>query len=615
MAKLVLGDPAGRAVLSPNGRITFNGHLRGWIGSRRAPMLAVVVVAALPLSSAPQSTPPKTHPRLVSATGTNCGTCHQSLVQGKPHVHAPVADGCQSCHEAQTDAAGTRITLAAPGPALCLSCHDALAPASEGKLKASHPPVADSCVSCHDPHASSNERFLVSPVPELCTSCHEAAGLQTAHHGQLGTKTDCRECHAAHGGANPHMLLGSRQHTPFAEGSCDACHRAPLAGRPRLRARGEQLCAACHGKIAKPGTGSVHPALFTTRNAAGCLACHSPHMSDQAKLLRRPGPALCATCHGTVAKAAAAKTGHAPAREDCLNCHGAHSGSAPHLLADAPAQVCRGCHDASDAGLRKAHLGADLNALGCTTCHDAHGTGNAKLLARAVHAPVLDGCESCHEGAFNKLVESGESTLCLSCHEEVGAKAAKAKVPHAAIEAARCTECHNPHASAQEHLVKSRAGGPCLACHEGQAAGPGETTHGVIDVVGCRACHEPHGGDNPKLLRQVGNALCLGCHDARAVKAPEGASVRLLDRFEVPASVARALATLRLSADGTRDHPVPNHRVAGSPPPKHAAPVETTFKGELSCLTCHDPHKGRSRRVLRWNAASATEACLQCHPK
>jgi predicted CXXCH cytochrome family protein len=87
----------------------------------------------------------------------------------------------------------------------------------------------------------------------------------------------------------------------------------------------------------------------------------------------------------------------------------------------------------------------------------------------------------------------------------------------------------------------------------------------------------------------------------------------LAGRFEVPAARARAIRTLVLSPDGTRGHPVPGHLVL-APAPK-AASSKSVFTGEMSCLACHDPHKGKSTHLFRWGAASAAEACLNCHRK
>ncbi|HEX9187866.1 MAG TPA: cytochrome c3 family protein [Vicinamibacteria bacterium] len=561
--------------------------------------------------------PPKIHPRLVSAASTKCTGCHAPLFQGKANVHPPAREDCTACHEVQSSEAGTTVTLTTAGPALCLGCHDGLAAAAAGRLKTPHAPVADSCTSCHDPHASAVPRLLTTRPSELCAACHEVAGLQTPHRGQLAASASCVACHSPHGSAYPKMLAGAVLHAPFADKSCEACHRPPMGGRTRLKGRADVLCASCHGDVptsAPPG-GSWHPALEGSRTASGCLTCHDPHLSPNRKLLVKTGTALCVSCHGEVARAAGAKGGHAPAADDCLSCHKPHAAPGPSLLAEAPRAVCLGCHDAADAGLRKAHLGAKVEGLDCTSCHSPHGAGHAKALARYVHAPLTEGCDACHQGSASKLLEDGGPPLCLTCHEEVGTKAKSAKVRHAAMDAARCVDCHNPHASPRQRLVKEAGGAGCLACHSDQAPGAGEQSHGAIGLVGCEACHEPHGGARPKLLRGVGNGLCLGCHRASGARLPAEGMVPLAGRFEVPAAAAQAIRTVLLSPDGSRGHPTRDHLVVALPPAPSAAGPRSTFKGELSCLACHDPHKGKSAHLLRWGAVSAADACLNCHRK
>jgi predicted CXXCH cytochrome family protein len=92
-------------------------------------------------------------------------------------------------------------------------------------------------------------------------------------------------------------------------------------------------------------------------------------------------------------------------------------------------------------------------------------------------------------------------------------------------------------------------------------------------------------------------------------------TVELAGRFEVPAAAAQAIPPVLLSPDGARGHPVPTHLVVSPPPAPTAVPSKSTFKGELSCLACHDPHKGKSARLLRWGAVSSADACLNCHRK
>lgn len=407
-------------------------------------------------------------------------------------------------------------------------------------------------------------------------------------------------------------------HAPYADGACEACHQAPFDGPVRLQAAGEALCTTCHVDLpaAAPPGGSFHAALRGRRGRAGCLSCHEPHKSGAARLLRQGGAALCGECHRDILEQARAGTGHPPAAEDCLACHRPHVSSAPHLLKAAPGDLCRGCHDPAGVALKRAHLQADGRSLDCARCHTPHGSGRKHLLAPHVHPPLLDGCDTCHQGRFDRLAENGAPGLCLLCHDAIRGAAAGAGVPHPAMELASCTDCHEPHASEQERLVRLPGGGECLACHQDQAPAAGETAHGVIRLIGCRACHEPHGGRRPQLLRDDGPGLCLACHDpSRPELAAAEGTVQLLGRFAVPAAEARAMATLRMSSDGRRDHPVPNHRALGTPTESELKRNRTTFKGALTCLTCHNPHKGRTGSLLRWNAASTMESCAHCHAK
>lgn len=577
--------------------------------------LTVAISASALLQTAPLAAAAATsHPPLVSVAATRCTDCHGELVKDRVAVHAPAADDCTTCHQIEIDGAETRVALSEAEPALCLLCHGELESAVAGELASPHFPVTDSCLTCHDPHGADQARLLVAPQVELCTSCHDRGDLEAGHGGQLAAATACTSCHRAHGSANPRLLAGGNLHPPFEGGSCDACHRPPFAQRVRLRAGGEKVCTACHGDIGEAAArGSRHAALAGERGSPGCISCHNPHMSDRPRLLLEAGPELCGRCHGEIVSAAQAPTGHFPAADDCLTCHRPHRAPEVKLLEETPPGLCLTCHEVAD--LRTAHLGAEPASLACTGCHTPHGDGNPKLLAAHLHPPVLDGCDTCHEGAWNRQLEDGESALCLLCHDDIGELAAAAKVPHAALELGRCVDCHNPHASPQERLVKGPGAGPCGECHDDKLPAAGERAHGVIDLVGCRACHEPHGGDNPKLLRRTGSELCLSCHVAGAVAIDDAAqSATLLDRFTVPAGRVRAMVTLRLSTDGRRGHPVAGHRVLGMPTEDEAARVETTYREELTCLSCHDPHKGRYR-LLRWNASAPFEACLHCHPK
>jgi predicted CXXCH cytochrome family protein len=580
----------------------------------RAVLIAFVTAAALTLGS--PSVTGSTHPALARVDGSLCVNCHDDLLEGAV-THPPAAEDCTSCHDVVVGETETEVSLAAAEPDLCVLCHDDLSGAAGAELQASHPPVTDACTTCHDPHAAEYERLLVGTSAELCGTCHDTGDLAETHDGQVTGGTRCVSCHLPHGSDHPKMLRAGNLHRPFADGSCNGCHRQPFGDRLRLRARGERLCQACHGEFEpQEKEGVIHEALQGKGGRAGCLQCHDPHLSARGGLLAADGGELCGSCHPVIVDAATSASGHAAAADDCLTCHLPHVSDHPTLLTDSASSLCTMCHDPDDADLTGSHLGAAMDRLRCTGCHDPHGTGNESLLATNVHAPLSEGCDTCHEGSAGELMEDGESALCLICHEEVGLSAAEASAPHAAMEIGRCADCHNPHASAEDHLVALPGGGECLQCHDEQGPGENEVAHGIIPLAGCRACHEPHGGDREKLLRAPIEELCLGCHREGSVTAASDEEMALLlGRFEVPRRVALRTARMKLSDDGLEGHPVAGHRVRGTPTQRELRATDTTFSGELSCVTCHDPHKGPSALLLRWGAASSVEACAHCHSK
>ncbi len=573
----------------------------------------IIIIAVLVLAPSARATA-AAHPRLIDVDTAKCVGCHDKMWDHDATLHPPVADDCTTCHELAIAEGGTEVTLMEEGTALCLICHDEVSAAVAGELEAPHFPVTDGCGNCHEPHASREPGLLTGPLVEVCHSCHQAADLEGPHDGQLTATANCSACHQPHGSQNPQMLAGRVLHSPFSSGSCKGCHRPPFADQVRLRSRREDLCTACHREFSQPAGGSLHAALQGDRLKAGCLSCHDPHMSLHSGLLLAAGAELCGSCHAEVVTAATADGGHSPAADDCLSCHRPHEADEPRLLSEPAGELCARCHDPGDEELIRTHLGADLGTLTCTGCHTPHGSDHPALLARYLHDPVTMGCDTCHDETHDRFLDE-VNAICLMCHEEVGETAAAAAVPHAAFEMATCADCHNPHASSQERLVKAPGAGACTDCHDDQLAGEGEVAHGVIDLLGCQACHEPHGGDQPKLLRRTASELCRDCHEMGRIEvAEEATTITLLDHFEVPAELAPTLSRVRLSG-GTRDHPLRGHLTLGTPTEEEIRRSGSTYTGELNCLTCHQPHKGPSRRLLRWGAVSAMEACLNCHPK
>ena len=534
----------------------------------------------------------KPHPSLVNPATAKCETCHAAIIKGKVH---PVLDaGCDNCHAFSKKEGKSFVGLSAEGNALCAQCHEEQA--KRAALPKPHMPI-DDCASCHVPHASEQDRLLSSALPDLCLDCHDKEETKKLHKGQPIHATTCVVCHDPHGNDKPKFLTGKVLHPPFAEYSCESCHRATRTKDARLISKVPELCYACHSDLeAKFKGASVHGPVARGE----CTKCHSPHMAGQAKLVRDRSPKLCYGCHPSIEKAVKANA-HAPAKDDCGTCHGTHATGKPHLLLDEMmggpgiASLCANCHE--EAKLKAKHLGADMEKLNCTGCHDPHGSTQKHLLnAASVHPPFAEGCENCHsEGT---ALSEKDPDLCFMCHDGIKEAVAKAKVPHPALDMG-CTSCHTPHASGQAHLIKGPQVKVCGECH----AMDYPIYHGIIEIAGCQVCHEPHGGANPKLLKKSGNDLCLDCHDRQA------RSNLLRD-----SAGGGKIPNILLSNDKLTGHPVSKHPVLGKPDGKKSVTLPTGMD-QVTCLSCHSPHGGKTARLFAFEKETQYDLCSVCHKK
>jgi predicted CXXCH cytochrome family protein len=580
--------------------------LRRWRpGSALGLAIAVMVGVTVSLASAAD------HPTLVDPEKTTCETCHDEILAVSV-PHPPAADDCLTCHSFDRSAGQTTVELMETGAALCLACHDDYAGAAEGAVAAPHAPVIDDCAACHDPHGTEFDALLVAAPGGICLECHDAEDTDAQHPIPV-RRADCRTCHEAHGSDTKHMLRGVSQHTPFEEGSCEACHRKPRGTRVRLLQEGGALCEACHGDMAGDDDAVVHTALRQGR----CVGCHDPHLADRPGLLKADGGELCFSCHPEIAERANGPGAHAALEDGCDNCHDAHRSDRRAMLLDDEDELCRACHDPSDPDLRRLHLGAEMTSTHCGSCHDPHGSTSMPLIANgSIHAPFREGCSICHEGSAETLVDGGGNALCEICHDDVTEIIATSAVPHPAMEMVECVDCHSPHASRQPKLLRASGGDLCLACHDEQAGNEGETVHGAISWIGCHSCHLPHGGSEDHLLRTSGNDLCNGCHLQSRVKVDRNDAVRLSGGFVLRGERARDLNVIDLDPFLRKNHPIPEHPVSGLIDGKGRTEVAKSLVGqEMTCRLCHEPHAARSPQLFTWEAKTQTELCIACHPK
>lgn len=222
----------------------------------------------------------------------------------------------------------------------------------------------------------------------------------------------------------------------------------------------------------------------------------------------------------------------------CADCHdtlAAAFATNPHARAlgreTAPGVACTACHDGGaqhiEEGGDKAKITKPTGAGAARVCLACHGGKDLNdIEPRGIHAQHEVTCDTCHSihggsAAGTRLMRSGGSTLCVSCHPEV-ASAFRKPSTHRMHESAggvgkggmQCASCHNPHGGDGERsLVRTKAGEvACLSCHTDKR-GPFVFTH-VSPVTGsCLSCHEPHGSANAMMLTRSRVAqLCLECH-------------------------------------------------------------------------------------------------------
>ena len=199
--------------------------------------------------------------------------------------------------------------------------------------------------------------------------------------------------------------------------SCATVDRVVLAPPmiPGAKYVGMDQCALCHDKEVKNFKLTQHariqiPGEGERVQGEGCESCHGPgslHVDSggDRKLIVNPGknPDACFQCH-LDKNAEFSLQHHHPVKEgrmSCTACHDPHGEdiNKPKDLWLARAnEVCAQCHQEQ----ARTHV-YEHEALreGCTSCHNVHGSINDKMLVER------------------------DNNLCLKCHAQIAAPAAK----------------------------------------------------------------------------------------------------------------------------------------------------------------------------------------------
>lgn len=261
-----------------------------------------------------------------------CRTCHPAIVVDffrNPHYKTQAIDGqppelsgCEGCHGPGSEhiaAKGDKTKIIA-FPELeslkvldnCLRCHAESLGRSQIR-RSQHSLAQVACNGCHSIHGSRTAKYLLAREQrEVCYGCHANVRAQFSqpfkHRVNEGFMT-CSDCHNPHGAQAPNWAMGSR---------------------PRMvdAALGnEEPCVKCH--VDKRGPFAYeHPAT----RVDGCGACHTPHGSAHARLLKRPAVfTLCLECHNGLG-------GFGPQGD------GIRTTPSSHNMADPRFRNCTVCH-------------------------------------------------------------------------------------------------------------------------------------------------------------------------------------------------------------------------------------------------------------------------------
>jgi len=262
------------------------------------------------LKDAPLAT--KVHTDSTDYVGSEtCVTCHAAEAKNfdsNPHAklaleHGGQGDTCESCHgpgKAHVESGGDKTKIldlanadARTVDATCLKCHAAAHPNFE---RSPHAKANVSCTSCHSVHEAAPETAMLKvSQPGLCFQCHTDVKPQFAmpfHHRIDEGLIKCSDCHDPHG----------------------------TFGNNNVRSTVDQnaICTKCHTETRGP-----YVYEHAVVKAEGCLGCHTPHGSQNARLLNMPNiNTLCNQCHSPVASAAV--HGLSPGSSEltpCTSCH------------------------------------------------------------------------------------------------------------------------------------------------------------------------------------------------------------------------------------------------------------------------------------------------------
>ncbi len=222
----------------------------------------------------------------------------------------------------------------------------------------------------------------------------------------------------------------------------------------------------------------------------------------------------------------------------CTYCHEFSTGMLPVVHKPVLTGECLGCHNPHGGTSHSLVREATSGAL-CGRCHESVALGK-KFLHHPVRTGECDTCHRPHASRYPELLDAVGTDLCLSCHREFGARMARLKFTHKALDEG-CTKCHDVHGSAYPMSVTQALPDLCLSCHESiKDSTTAMYKHpAVLGDRACLTCHTAHGSNLARLMSDLPVRVCMNCHD-KAIEMKAGGTVTAVAEVNDPATFKHA---------------------------------------------------------------------------
>lgn len=411
--------------------------------------------------------------------------------------------------------------------------------------------------------------------------------------------------------------------------SCDGCHKGDLPTD----------CDGCHKAAYNPHPVNMKPTMavppelpLSPVGLVTCATCHAVHGGKSEDSYVRNGVGhfasrrtFCYKCH-TDGLAGINPHDARGGLSRCLFCHEAdETGVNSKTTVNQPLAItCRFCHGISDAGhanlLGVSVAGEDREVADCAHCHDPHTTTDTiynlkptilAAIGRAQetspHRGDYTDCRKCHTRTFadeiratgEKLLQGGNiRMLCLTCHvtlrghhptgialdEQRSAKLRESglDLPFDKNGQLTCWTCHKNGCDDEKITIEMR--------HYDRAK---------LDQSLCWACHDQdeYANTDPHIDDP---GACAWCHETKPIAGVKGSKGLIAS----PTMIC------------LRCHPVEPHpgKTGHVGPPRQGMNVDHNLplgeEGEITCVTCHDPHY---KTIIPASRLRMARICLGCH--